>query len=758
VDALGNVTTYQFDPGLSKPTQVTDPLGNLLTLEYDPQGNLTVITEPIEHLKPPADRLKTTFSYDARGRVLSRRDQLGAVTQFEYDAAGDLTAVQDPLGNRTEYTYDSVSRLLSQRDAAGRTTRFAYDALDRRVQVMDALGQLTQATYDANGNLTSMTDPLGRVTTQEFDPMDRLIRRTDPLGGVETFTYDRRGNLTTYTDAKGQTTTHTYDAQGRRIKTTFADGTYVEAVFDSADRLLAVRDSEAGTLEYAYDAVDRLLQERSDRGVVSYAYDAVGRRTQMTVNGQPPVSYTYDASSRVAAISQPPLGAVQLEYDARHQRSRLTLPNGVRTSYSYDAARRLTGLTYEGPGGLLGDLTYTHDATGRRVSTGGSLARSLLPEPVAGATYDAANQQLRFGNRSSTFDANGNLLSLTQGTNSQTFTYDARDRLRAITGSGLTATFSYDALGRRRGKTINGVTTTYLYDGLEVVQETATGRATHYLRGVAIDEVFLRGEAELLLADVRGDTLAITDASGTMVTEYSYEPFGRTEVAGLASTNPVQYTGREADETGLYFYRTRYYAPFLGRFTQRDLLGLLGGVNAYVYVENDPMNGRDPLGLYTAPLPNGIRPTECGGGWFGARRGGGRTHKGLDLSGAVGQTIVAPMSGRLQRGSRQSSSESTLTVCRPVGKICCKGKLVTQEECFVLSHVVPNRDPETNRPSLPRQVTEGEAIATVARPERCYPGGPPYPPHVHVEWWLKNCPDQEPTKKNPEGAFPLGPP
>lgn len=334
-DALGT-TTYQFDPVLSKPIQVTDPLGNVLTLEYDPQANLVAITEPVENLKPPAERLKTTFLYDAQGRVQSRRDPLGAITQYEYDSPGNLTAVVDPLGNRTQYGYDIVSRLINLRDASGRTTRFAYDALDRRIQVTDALGQTTQATYDANGNLTGVTDSLGRVTTQEFDAMDRLIRRADPLGRVTTFTYDRRGHLISMTDAKGQTTTHIYDAQGRRIRSSFADGTSVEAVYDAADRLLAIRDSEAGTIEFTYDALDRLVEERSDAGVVSYRYDGLGRRTQMIVNGQAPVEYAYDASSQVAAISQPPVGTVYLTYDARHQRSDVTLPNQVHMRYAYN--------------------------------------------------------------------------------------------------------------------------------------------------------------------------------------------------------------------------------------------------------------------------------------------------------------------------------------------------------------------------------------------------------------------------------------
>lgn len=66
---------------------------------------------------------------------------------------------------------------------------------------------------------------------------------------------------------------------------------------------------------------------------------------------------------------------------------------------------------------------------------------------------------------------------------------------------------------------------------------------------------------------------------------------------GAASTNPVQYTGRENDGTGLYYYRNRYYSPLLSRFVSEDPIGLAGGINTYSYVENNPLSFTDPEGL-----------------------------------------------------------------------------------------------------------------------------------------------------------------
>lgn len=77
---------------------------------------------------------------------------------------------------------------------------------------------------------------------------------------------------------------------------------------------------------------------------------------------------------------------------------------------------------------------------------------------------------------------------------------------------------------------------------------------------------------------------------------YFYEPFGQTTALGTEN-NPFQYTGRENDSTGLYYYRARYYNPVLGRFLSEDPEGFEGdGPNFYVYVANNPINLIDPEG------------------------------------------------------------------------------------------------------------------------------------------------------------------
>jgi RHS repeat-associated protein len=80
-------------------------------------------------------------------------------------------------------------------------------------------------------------------------------------------------------------------------------------------------------------------------------------------------------------------------------------------------------------------------------------------------------------------------------------------------------------------------------------------------------------------------------------TSYTYEPFGQTTLIGAATANSFEYTGRENDGTGLYYYRARYYHPGSQRFLSQDPIGLTGGPNLYSYVHGNPLRWVDPLGL-----------------------------------------------------------------------------------------------------------------------------------------------------------------
>jgi len=172
---------------------------------------------------------------------------------------------------------------------------------------------------------------------------------------------------------------------------------------------------------------------------------------------------------------------------------------------------------------------------------------------------------------------------------------------------------------------VNSAQTDALYDGLNPVQEGAlpTTPAANLLTGLGVDELFTRTDAAGLrafLPDALGSAVALADASGTVQTAYTYAPFGDTTVTGTASDNPYQFTGREDDGTGLYYYRARYYHAGLGRFVSEDPLEFGGGdANLYAYVFNAPTTYADPLGLYTASF---CIKGSAGGFGFGGGGGG----------------------------------------------------------------------------------------------------------------------------------------
>lgn len=601
-DALGNpvratllggtsnavTTTWVYGGPFNGLTSMTDPLGHTSTFSYDLTGNLTAATDALNH--------QVTFGYNGVGQVTSATDAIGHSTQFGYFGA-DLASVTDPLGNVSTQFVDGAGRVQSSADALGNRTRLQYNPLNLLSQVTDARGNNTTFSYDPNGNLLSLTDALNHPTAYTYDNMDRVQTRTDPLLRPESYTYDLNGNVASATDRKGQVTTFNYDGLNRLKFVGFntvvngGNTTYESTIsytYDAGNRLTQAVDSAGGTITDAYDGLDRLTGETTAQGSISYAYDAANRPTTMQVAGQPAVNYTYDNANRLTQISQSS-STTSFNYDIANRRTSLTLPNGVVVSYSYDADSHLTGITYQLGPSTLGNLSYAYDQLGRRVQVGGALSRTNLPAAVASAAYDAANELTNWNGTNLSYDANGNMLS--DGVN--TFTWNARNQVATLNNVSL----QYDAFGRRI-KNAAGIS--FLYDGANAVQELSGTTVTANLLSGSIDEVFTRADASgafAQLKDALGSTIALVDSNGNSQTVYTYDPFGNTSVTGISNANEFQYTGRENEGNGLYFYRARYYLPLLGRFINEDPLGFRGGINFYEYVASDPIDFLDPLGL-----------------------------------------------------------------------------------------------------------------------------------------------------------------
>jgi len=106
-------------------------------------------------------------------------------------------------------------------------------------------------------------------------------------------------------------------------------------------------------------------------------------------------------------------------------------------------------------------------------------------------------------------------------------------------------------------------------------------------------------------SDGLGSITEITDELGNLLERYEYDVFGRVSIKDASGYtlqvssigNPYYFTGRRYDtETGLYFFRTRYYNADIGRFIQPDTIGYKADVNLYTYCHNNPINYIDPYG------------------------------------------------------------------------------------------------------------------------------------------------------------------
>jgi RHS repeat-associated protein len=581
-----STTTITYEPRFFQIAMATDPLGHTWTASYDMTARLTGFADPLGR--------RTAVTINPVGQVVSVSDPLQHTWQIAY-LAGDLLHVADPAGGIHALQTDAVGRVIGARDPLGRTTRLSWDKLGLLTSTTDAANGRTAVGYDGNGNPLSVTDALNHATRYAYDTSDRVTARTDPTAHVETWEYDGNDNVTRAVDRKGQLTMFAYDGLDRLSQTTFSDGSTISYAYDAADRVTQIVDSVNGSITRTYDGLDRLLSESTANGTISYTYDAADRRTTMTAPGQNPAIYAYDAADQLLSVSQD-AAVVSFSYDAAGRRTGTTYPNGVSASLGFDERSLLVSAAYTAGRTLLGDLTYTYDAAGNRTAMGGSWARTGLPPPLLGATYDEANRVSGWNGRPFTYDADGNLVS--DGVTA--FGWSARNLLTSVVGS-APAVFQYDAMGRRRGKTVGGVSTSFIYDGMNVVQERSGASVATMLNGLGLDEAVWRSDngGSALVSDPLGSTLALVDAAGTTRTQYTYDPFGGTTTTGAASANAAQFTGREAEGTGLYYLRARYYSPEQGRFLSEDPLGFGGGdVNVYAYVGNRPTQSTDPLGLY----------------------------------------------------------------------------------------------------------------------------------------------------------------
>jgi len=649
-DHLGNATAFTYDDrGLL--VTVTDALGTAPAIPDDHQTRFTydAITGNLLTTIDPENRT-TALTYDAAGNVETSRDAAMRIATFTYDPLNRLRSVRDPLNQTTAYTYDAAGNLTRVTDANTQSTTFTYDSLNLLSSTTNPLNETKQFFYDRTRNLAEVQDAKQQTITFTYDAASQLTGKVlrDALGSVQdivTYQYDSLGDLTRVQDTDSKLT-FTYDSIGRLLTASTGEAgnpAFAQPVktlsytYDLNGNRRSLGAPDGADLEYAYDSLNRLLIANS-RTFADKAleYDALDRVTRLS--GGPVSTFSYDAASQLTSLTTTllgtPLEAFAYTYDPLGNRTSLTDRLGLH-QYGYDALSRLTSADHPLASGLPDEL-FTYDPVGNRRTSHLSAAH----------LHNAANRLLEDDAFTYTYDANGNRTSKTAKATGAvtTYTYDVENQLiRIELPDGPVATYRYDGLGRRIEKAVAGTVTRFLYDQEDLLATyDATGCwHTTLFHGPGIDAPYalltdgsgdctpndavgFREQIRYLQADGLGSiTSLVSETSGffralNLKERYTYDAFGTPRLTGpgpdglmdtgddvvlpeSAFGNPYLFTGREWDaESGLYYYRRRYYDPRTGRFLQEDpRAGTLHQPNtqhSYVYVENNPIRFTDPTG------------------------------------------------------------------------------------------------------------------------------------------------------------------
>lgn len=482
-----------------------------------------------------------------------------------------------------------------------------------------------------------------RSTCYTYDQLGRLTRTDYPDDSFELFGYDDVGNMIWKQDRKGVNFTSSYDSLNRLVSVTDEYNTvWSETEYDKEGKV--VESSFNGTVvNYSYDAMDRVTEESIDvSGSVystSYGYDNCSNVVGMTYPDASEVIFGYDSLNRLASVGN----YASITYTVSDIIDTVTYGNGVTSSYTYDNRNRPTDIDIvDGLTSLL-DLDYMYDQTGsvtsiydgttleifgydlldRLVLSNGSWGIRYFGYDVVGNrvsldtkggvnnvtySYDSMDQMITATGMGFDWDGNGNLLDRNDGVYKWNYTYDSLNRLKTVTNdSVVSARYTYDAGGRRvrSWDTVDGEVD-YVYSGLNIIDEVDGGvHERHFYVGGMHIASNTTGTVEYYHVDHLGSTRLKTDSSGTEVYDSNYEPFG--PGYGETGNEDYRYTGKQEDQSGLYYFGARYYDPLVGRFTTRDtVFGELTdpqSQNRYIYCLNNPQKYVDPEGrLPVLPL------------------------------------------------------------------------------------------------------------------------------------------------------------
>ena len=653
-DGRSEVTTHGYDSE-SRQISLKSPSGATQHWTYDAHGNVKTFTAPnggtwtftpntfgeVTQTVAPDRTIVQSAVYDANGNLLSESNAGAGTITYTYGPSGLVRSSTDDRGT-TVYDYDDDARPITVTDPAHRQTSFTYDA-DGRIKTTTATdGGDTSFNYGDRGELRSIVDPEGGHRDYDYDALGYLDFEKDPAGRVTTYVNDREGHHRTINDAAGGVTTWAYDPDGHLNAIQYPDHSAVAIDNDGLGRPRRFTNDD-DVVEQGYDPDGNLRQTRSYGAPGSSMpdvtfildHDVDGNLTDISGPAGHTV-YTYDQRDLLKTITSPSGHAFSfVQRDDAGRPTELDRPNGVNDHLGYssstlvsriatrgttivaradsaiDELRRRTGVTDDDgtsqldhdagdrlisathpPASGLADESFAYDRIGNRTSWNGS--------PAADVSYGPGSVLRSDGAFDYAYDALGRVQRRTNRATRATTTYhwNGAGQLDSVTQpDGTRTNYRYDALGRRVETASGGAVHHYAYVGWNVQLAYDGNRlASSYTTGTYPGDVYEidRGSTALYpMVDQRDSVTGLTDATGAVVGRNRYSAFGTLRVTGL-SDDAYTFTGDQHDqESGLYYARSRYYDPAVGRFLSPDPEPTL---NPYAYAAGRPYDLVDPLG------------------------------------------------------------------------------------------------------------------------------------------------------------------
>ena len=657
----GLVRTQMLYDGNSRMFQLIDDRGATTDYTFDTlDRQLTMMY---------ADGSTQTNVYNTASDIVTYTDANGSIFNNTWDCLGRKTNTAitpaPGIGGTTSQTfqYDGLSRPTQNQDISGAGTvqvSFFYDSLGRAIEEAPiTLG--TGGRYVTNTAFTSMPStqfeyPNNRLVNSGYDVLYRRkqVIEQSTSAVIATWQFYGPGRIAEVTLGNGIAQTMLNNA---RTNSAVQSPAPVNPAWGdySSDRLGYDGAARNITKRYLFSALDSQNGYANTIAIVgtSTAYDRAGNKFYehtLQVQGRDNLYQPVDNNGNIAS---PIPGYDSLNRLLQYQRGTLSSTGGYQNA---------------GGGSVTSAITLPNTDSQRNYNLDGlGNWKTSTYTPVGGSsTTDQRNhnyvneitQQTITGNAPYTpqYDANGNAVSI--GLTSQPFDrvtiqYDALNRpieIRLVSDGGIIALYTYDATNRRVRKYIgNGGATgnipdgtiDYVWLGNQVMEErnpfggsgSTDTPIKQYIWGTYIDEcIQLTTLATLgpqnvpagsyyLLQDLLYRAMALTDASGAIVEAYDTDAYGNTIIMtanwgsdsatqSAYGANDLVFCGYRYDpETQLYYVRNRTYSPTLGRWIQRDPIGVAGGINLYEYVNGRAVVALDPTG--TSACLNAGPPGAC---------------------------------------------------------------------------------------------------------------------------------------------------